>query len=117
MTAQLSFGLEAFEFERVCQHWASNHPKYLASLRELGIAIARRLGEVTVDELREEMAKFKIPFPKEIGADERMIASVLRGCRQLQIKGERKTTRVDWAKRVGSTRDKVTVYELKVTHE
>jgi hypothetical protein len=112
MIEQLALSQQFGEFERICAYWQRNHDRYLAHLRELAVAICRQRGEVTIDEVREQMTRFKVPFPNEIGADDRLFGGVLRCCKQFIACGSRTTTRVDWAKRVGVNRNQVTIYRL-----
>lgn len=116
----MSFLAEQDTFDTLCAYWAERHPEYIACLR----AIAKRIcgktssvqypgGRVTIDDIREEIEAMHLPMPSQIGADDRMLGSVLRGCRELRAVGIERTRRADWAKRIGATRSMVTVYTVK----
>lgn len=113
MSEQLALAPEYNEFERICAHWQADHPAYLAMLRAHAVAFAREHGEVTIDNLRERMTNYNIPFPAQIGLDTRIFGSVLRGCPELHIVTFRRTSRDEWAKRVGTARNLVAVYRLR----
>lgn len=117
---QMSFLSDQDTFNSLCAYWAANHPEYISCLRAMAMRICVRTssayhpgGRVTIDDIREEMETMHIPMPTQIGADDRMLGSVLRGCRELRPIGVEKTRRADWAKRIGQTRSMVTVYTVK----
>lgn len=117
---QTSFLRDAGTFNTLCAYWAERHGDYIKCLREHALRILDRNrskefpnGRVTIDDLRDEMSALHLPMPSDIGADDRMFGSVLRGCDELKIVGVEQTRRSEWAKRVGMTRSMVSVYSRK----
>ena len=100
------------ERDRVLDALASNREGYLAGVRALAIECARALGEITIDDVRERMAEVGYPMPSDVGADERCFGTLLR-CKEFVAVGQRPTTRLEWAARVGKARSNVTVYRLR----
>lgn len=113
MVEQTSFLSNADTFGTLCAYWKERHGDYVECLRAHGKRIAEQRGRVTIDDLREEMALLHLPMPTDIGADDRMLGSVLRACKDLQIVGVEQTRRLEHAKRVGATRSLISVYGIK----
>lgn len=112
MTAQLDIFTALTTRDRILDALAANHAQYLAELREIARYVAQRNGEVTIDDVRSEIVRRGYPMPAEIGADERVFGVVFR-CRDFTPIGQRKTSRKEWAARVGVARSAVTVYVLR----
>ena len=100
------------ERDRIMESLEANHFTYLGFVRGIARDIARRDGIVSIDEVRAELTARDLPLPHDIGADERIFGALFRGS-EFRPVGRRKTSRADWAQRVGENRSQVTVYEVR----
>lgn len=114
MSVQLAMFEALSERDRILQAFAQNHPAYLAGLRAYARDIARRTGEVTIDEVRAAIERDGYPMPQDIGCDARVFGTLFKTS-EFRAIGMRRTTRSAWAARVGRSRDAVTVYALRDT--
>ena len=101
---------DADTFNTLCAYWSARHGEYLECLRAHALRIADRKGNVTIDDVRDEIEAMHLPMPTQIGADDRMFGCVLRACKELCSVGVQQTRRIEWARKVGRTRSMVTVY-------
>lgn len=108
---QLAFFDGRAERDRIIAAFQSNHRTYLEALRGFARDIARRAGEVTVDDVRDECAVRDFPLPDEVGIDARVLGALFN-TKDFQPIAQRPTTRKEWANRVGRARSNVTVYRL-----
>lgn len=111
MTQQLSFLGAVSERDRILQAFQENHKPYIEAVRAFARDIARRVGTVSIDAVREELQRRDFPMPAEVGIDERVFGTLFR-CKEFVAIAQRPTTRVEWAARVGRARSNVTVYRL-----
>ncbi len=100
------------ERDRIMQALSDKHTTYLEFVRAIAREIAVRVGEVSIDEVRTELAARDLPMPAEIGVDERVFGTLFRS-KEFRAIGSRATSRRDWAQRVGANRSQVTVYEFR----
>lgn len=113
MTQMALVGFARGERDRIMDAIASNHRTYLEFIRSLAREIAARSGNVSIDEVRAEMAQRDWPMPEEIGADARVFGALFRVPEFVPV-GRRVTRRAEVAARVGRARSEVTVYEWRV---
>ena len=106
---QLALFTGVSERDRIIAAFQANHKTYLESLRAFARDIARRDGQVSVDEVRDECARREFPLPDDVGIDARVLGALF-ATREFRPIGQRPTTRTGWANRVGKARCNVTVY-------
>jgi hypothetical protein len=117
MSHQLSF-LEAREArDRILEKLAANHYDYLTALRSFAREHALRHGRVSIDDVRDAIAREDYFMPQDIGMrDERVFGAVFRTDDFVPV-AEEQTRRKAWAQRVGRARSGVLVYRLREQRE
>lgn len=112
MAEQLSLHGAWTERDRIIDALRQNHSAYLTTLRSFARVIALQRGIVTIDDVREEIARQDFFMPADIGADERVLGAVFTR-REFEAIGQQPTRRSEWAARVGRARSNITVYRLR----
>lgn len=112
MSVQASLFDGLAERNRIIESMRQNHKIYLTALRSFARVHAMQHGEVTIDDVRDAIAREQYPMPAEVGCDERVFGSLFT-TKEFAAIGQRPTRREEWAKRVGRARSFVTVYRLK----
>jgi hypothetical protein len=111
MAAQLAFFDGLTERNAILQRFQENHRVYLEAVRSFARVIAMRTGCVSIDDVRDELARREFPMPLEIGVTERVFGPLFLTKDFVPWKRV-PTRRTDWAKRVGRARSDITVYRL-----
>lgn len=118
MSAQTALFDEIATRERILGYYEQNHPAYLSHIRAIALDLARSRWRlpvwneriITIDDVHAQMRAMKTPFPKDFGADERLLGNALRGCKGLRAVGQRTTTNAARVARSGIGRGAVTEY-------
>lgn len=106
---QLAFFTGVSDRDRIIAAFQQNHRTYLEALRGFARDLARKHGEVTVDDVRAECERRAFPLPDDVGIDARVLGALF-STKEFIAVAQRPTTRKEWAQRVGRARSNVTVY-------
>lgn len=101
------------ERDRLLAFFEKNHSQYVESLRAFAIATCRYVGTITIDDLRDVMAERNYPLPHEIGADNRLLGTVLSRCKEFECVGSVLSRRPERIGKSGKNSSYVSVYRLK----
>jgi len=102
------------ERDRIIAAMRDNHPSYVASLTEFAVAHCARSadGTVTIDDVRDAIARTEFPMPEEVGADPRIFGTIFPRRTFVPV-GITQSRRAEHVKRSGRARSAVTVYRLR----
>ena len=110
-SAQLALFEAQSQRDRVLLALANNGGAWLAAVRAFAVAIARRTGTVSIDDVREELEREGFPMPADVGCDSRIFGCVLRHA-DFEATGQQPTRRAARILRSGLGASYITTYRL-----
>lgn len=113
MSEQLALLRGITERDKIMQRYEDDHALYLATLRDMAIAIAATTGSVSVDDVRRKMNAENFPMPDEIGSSEKIFGRLLSGCKELEPVERIDSTRPERIARSGRNASSINVYRLR----
>lgn len=108
---QLAFFDGRSERDRIIASFQANHKTYLEALRGFARDLARKNGQVCIDDVHAECKLREFPLPKEVGIDARVLGALFNTKEFVPV-AQRLTTRRERVARAGTGASLVTVYRV-----